>query len=80
MEEYECIYTTMRANCSFHVQPTDMQGDRLAYTCIIAFAIACMGYYLVSINTHNAMAIEAIQDQFFYTASRPTTSSHQASL
>ena len=69
MKEYECIYTTMRANCSFHVQPANMQGDRFAYTCIIAFAIACMGYCLVPINTRNAAAVEAIQDQFFYAPS-----------
>ena len=33
------------------------------------------GYYLVPFNTYNAAVIKAIQDQFFYAASRPTTSS-----
>ena len=69
MEEYECIYTTMRANCSFHVQPTDMQVDRLVYTCIIAFTIVCTGYCSMPVNTRNVTAMEVIQDQFFYAPS-----------
>ena len=43
----------------------------VATTCIIAFMIARMGY-LVPINIHNAMVIKAIQDQFFYSTSRPS--------
>ena len=60
MKEYECIYTTMRAKCSFHMQLADKLGDQPRYTCIIAFAIACISYCLVPINTCNAVAVEAI--------------------
>ena len=52
-----------------------MQGDGLACTCIIAFVIARMSYYLVPINTDNAAAVKPIQDQFFYSSSHPTASS-----